>query len=316
MGSSARLTLTGGRDRCAAASRSRGEPTAGTLGHFDIGVFIEGFAPFPRLALESFAPRLHAFNLETWERFRETGEGLHPRFLAIRRDQAQDGEQFAVLFSLPVPGASPLQLRYDLADYESLCDFDFVAMRDRPLDFAANLDPTSRVIVCTHGKVDPCCAVDGNAVYRHLRARGDVETWHGAHFGGCRFAANVWCLPSGNCYGHVSTETIDALVDAERDGRVYEHGFRGRIGQNGPAAAAEAFARRHYDIWAADALSVQCELDRQDSLAVSVRMDGATGEHRLSFAPDPLKHLLTCRAVEPASPMRLQFDAREPRTCV
>ena len=134
MGASSRLTLTGEQERCAAASRRRGEATAGTLGHFDIGVFIEGFAPFPRLALESIAPRLYAFNLETWRRFSETGDGLHPRFLPIRRDRPQKGGSFAVFFSLPVPGRSPLQLRYDLADYESLCDFDFVAMRDRPLD--------------------------------------------------------------------------------------------------------------------------------------------------------------------------------------
>ena len=189
--------LARGRDeRCAAASRARFETTAGTLGHFDIGVFVEGFAPFPRLALASLAPRLAEFNLETWQRFQTTGEGLHPRILPIRRDGRQRRGSFAVFFCLPVQGRTPVQLRYDLGDYEALCDFDLAVMREKPLDFAAHADPTFRVIVCTHGKVDPCCAVDGNAVYRHLRARGDVEVWHGAHFGGCRFAANVWCLPS------------------------------------------------------------------------------------------------------------------------
>ena len=297
-------------ERCAAASRARGEGTAGTLGHFDVGVFIEGFRAFPRLALESIAPRLYAFNLETWQRFRDTGQGLHPRFLPIRRDGRRPGGSFSVFFSLPLPDRPPLPLRYDLTDYDALSDFDFTVMRDRPLDFAAHRDPTFRVIVCTHGKVDPCCAVDGNAVYRRLRDRDDVEAWHGAHFGGCRFAANVWCLPSGNCYGHVSTANIDALVDAERDGRVYEHGFRGRIGQSGPAAAAEHFARRHYDVWALDALSVACELDRPDSCAVRVRTTGGTvAQHRLSFAPDPERYLMTCRAVEPTSPMRLKFEA-------
>ena len=295
-------------ERCAAASRARGESTAGTLGHFDIGVFIEGFRPFPRLALASMAPRLHAFNLDTWQRFRETGQGLHPRLLPIRCD-GRRGESFAVFFCLPVPSGPPLQLRYDLTDYDALADFDFAEMRDRPLDFVAHRDPTFRVIVCTHGKVDPCCAVDGNAVYRRLRDHDDVEAWHGAHFGGCRFAANVWCLPSGNCYGHVTTTNIDALVDAERSGRVYQHGFRGRIGQNGPAGAAELFARRHYDVWALDALSVTCELDRRDSCAVSVRTAGRVAKHRLSFAPDPAKYLMTCRAVEPTSPMRLKFEA-------
>ena len=296
------------RNRCAAASRARREATAGTLGHFDIGVFVEGFAPFPRLALASLAPKLAEFNIETWQRFQATGEGLHPRILPIRRDGRQRRESFAVFFCLPVQGGPPVQLRYDLPDYDALGGFDLAAMRDRPLDYTAHRDPTFRVIVCTHGKVDPCCAVDGNAVYRRLRSRDDVEVWHGAHFGGCRFAANVWCLPSGNCYGHVSTANIDALVDAERNGRVFAEGFRGRIGQHGTVAAAEAFARRHYDEWDLAGLFVECEQDRPGGCAVRVHTRGDTAKHRLSFAPDPAKYLLTCRATEPSSPMVMRFE--------
>lgn len=98
-------TLDESRERCAAASRARNEAAAGMLGHFDIGVFVEGFAPFPRLALESIAPRLYAFNVETWKRFQETGQGLHPRILPIRRDsrgRATSSESCSALISLPV----------------------------------------------------------------------------------------------------------------------------------------------------------------------------------------------------------------------
>lgn len=236
--------------RCAQTSRERNEMTAGTLGNFDIGVFVEGFAPFPRSALQSIAPKFHTFNMETWWNFYETGNGLHPRILPIRKERKQRNKSFSVFFCLPVPDSNmPLQLHYELADYDELTQFDLVAMRDQPLSFAENEDAGFRVIVCTHGKVDPCCAVDGNAVYRQLRNRSDVETWHGAHFGGCRFAANVWCLPSGNCYGHVSPQSIDSLVDDELQGRVFHTGFRGRIGQSSFEAAAEAHARSYYDVW-------------------------------------------------------------------
>ena len=299
-----------GRERCAAASRARGETTAGTLGFFDIGVFVEGFTPFPRLALKSLAPRLHEFNLKAWERFQKTRQGLHPRILPIRRDRNAPKDSSTALFCLPAGDGSCLQLNYALDDPDELSEFDLVAMRDRPLDFAAHSDDTFRVIVCTHGKVDPCCAVDGNAVYRHLARSGDVEVWHGAHFGGCRFAANVWCLPSGNCYGHVSARNVDALIDAEQSGQVYQHGFRGRIGQNGVEAAAEAFARQHYDQWAARELFVECSLDGPGSCSVAVHhADGTVGKHRLEFEPDPASYYLTCRAVEPSSPMRTRFQA-------
>ena len=291
-------TLQEHRDRCARASRARREATAGTLGHFDMGLFVEGTAPFPRLALASLFPPLHAFNLETWRLYQRTGNGLHPRILPIRRDKERRQDTLAALFSLPNAGGLPLQVRYELTDYAELMDFDLVAMRDRPQDFAGHRDDTFRLLVCTHGKVDPCCAVDGNRLYRHLRTRDDVEAWQAAHFGGCRFAANVWCLPSGNCYGHVSTETVDALIDAERAGRVFHRGFRGRIGQSMQAAAAEFLVRQRYDAWGFDDLSIDADMED----LVTVRTPAGVRRHRLASDPHPDVFFTTCRAEEPRAP--------------
>ena len=135
------MTGESARIPCAEASQSRREDTAGTLGFFDIGMFIEGVAPFPRLALASLSSALYEFNVETWRRFQTSGEGLHPRILPIRRDRADraaaDDDGLAVFFSLPVPNAPPLQLRYQVASYDALLDFDLLAMRDAPQDFAA-----------------------------------------------------------------------------------------------------------------------------------------------------------------------------------
>lgn len=102
-------------------------------------------------------------------------------------------------------------------------------MQANPEAFRAEADDTMRVMVCTHGKVDPCCAVLGDALFRAVDA-GACELWHGAHFGGYRFAGDLWCLTSGNCYGHVDTTTVAALLAWERAGRVFHTGFRGRIG--------------------------------------------------------------------------------------
>ena len=288
------------RDPCARASRARGEDTAGTLGHFDLGMFVEGTAPFPRLALASLSPELHAFNLETWRRYQETGVGPHPRILPIRRDRQRQGDSLVVFFCVPTPGGRPLQLRYDVADHGALTDFDLTAIRNRPHDFAAHRDDAFRVLVCTHGKVDPCCAVDGNRLYRHLRDRGDVEVWHAAHFGGCRFAPNLWCLPSGNCYGRVSTATVDALIDAERRRQVFPKGYRGRIGQSMTTAAAEFLARQRHDAWGLDELRVEASpaIDGR----VTVYAAGEAHGYRLASEPHPDVFFTTCRAEEPRSP--------------
>lgn len=247
------------REPCASASRARQEDTAGTLGYFDIGMFVEGTKPFPRLALKAIAPRLHKYNIECWQRFQATGTGLHPRILPIRRDRQVQSDSLNVLFSIPCRTGPNLQLRYEFNDYVDLLNFDLVAMRDTPQKYLDQKDDTFRLLVCTHGKVDPCCAVDGNAIYRHLSDLKNIELWHAAHFGGCRFAANVWCLPSGNCYGHVAVETIDELIEAERQSRVFPLGYRGRIGQSMYVAAAEYLVRKHYDSWGFD--DVRIEMD-------------------------------------------------------
>ena len=59
MPSTKKLADESARIPCAEASQSRRENTAGTLGFFDIGMFIEGVAPFPRLALASLSPALY-----------------------------------------------------------------------------------------------------------------------------------------------------------------------------------------------------------------------------------------------------------------
>lgn len=294
---------------CAQASQARGENTAGTLGFFDLGMFVEGVAPFPRLALASLSPALHEFNVATRARFQAAGEGLHPRILPIRRHRRERGDELAVLFCLPRADGPPQQLRYEIVGYDALLDFDLAAMRDAPAAFAAHQDDAFRLLICTHGKVDPCCAVQGNALYRRVRQRGDVEVWHVAHFGGCRFAPNVWCLPSGNCYGHVGLDDIDQLIDAERAGRMFPKGYRGRIGQATTEAAAEWLVRERLGLWGFEEVAVSSAGPAEGG---SQPMRVCTGcdeqSLMLHFAPEGEAHFMTCRATEarPALVYRLQ----------
>lgn len=297
------------REPCAVASRARNEDTAGTLGYFDIGMFVEGTKPFPRLALKSIAPMLHQLNIEAWQRFQETGKGLHPRILPIRRDRRNQSNSLNVFFSIPSHTGPNLQLRFDFSDHEDLIDFDLVELRDHPERYLDHRDDTFRLLICTHGKVDPCCAVDGNAIYRLLRDRKDLELWHAAHFGGCRFAANVWCLPSGNCYGHVSAETIDELIEAERQKRIYPRGYRGRIGQPMHAAAAEYLVRKREDSWEFDDLRIEMRMVAAATGEFTVHTRSGTQHGRLAPTHNLESFYTTCRSLEPSSPPKYRLDS-------
>ena len=68
---------------------------------FRYGMFIESTKPFPRLALESISPELYAFNIETWRQYQQSGKGLHPRILPMRRTKRERSDHLVVLFILP-----------------------------------------------------------------------------------------------------------------------------------------------------------------------------------------------------------------------
>ena len=235
---------------CAELSLGVGESEMGSLGDFDIGIFVEARKPFPRLALQAIAPEFNARVVKLWEEFGERGEGAHPRVLPVRLPVPAQADPLQVFCCLPLPKGEMLPVRLEIESYDELMDLDLDRMRFDPSSYETYRDDTVRAVVCTHGKVDPCCARRGNATLRALVESPDVEVWHGAHFGGCRFAANVWFLQSGNCYGRVLPEDALSFARSEGRGEVARLGYRGRIGQTSLAAAAEQLLRERYDLWA------------------------------------------------------------------
>ncbi|WP_225547363.1 sucrase ferredoxin [Chromobacterium violaceum] len=69
------------------------------------------------------------------------------------------------------------------------------------------------ILVCTHGKVDKCCAKFGKIVYDQLRVKleSKFEIFQCSHIGGDRFAANVLWLPHGIYLGHVHIGLLDTI---------------------------------------------------------------------------------------------------------
>lgn len=106
------------------------------------------------------------------------------------------------------------------------------------IEDAADLDPTSRrafesqagslVLVCTHGRRDPCCAERGRPLAAATSAAFPDITWESSHIGGDRFAGNLLTFPHGFFFGRVRPDEGAGVVAAYRDGRIVLDRFRGR----------------------------------------------------------------------------------------
>jgi len=97
-------------------------------------------------------------------------------------------------------------------------------------------------LVCTHGRHDVCCAVEGRPVAAALDRLCPDRVWECSHVGGDRFAANVLVLPTGQLYGRVTDPA--ALVGATEAGEVLLANLRGQIGVPPVVQAALAHAQR------------------------------------------------------------------------
>jgi len=163
-------------------------------------------------------------------------------------------------------------------------------------------------LVCTHGRHDQCCAIEGRPVATRAAADPRVDAWECSHLGGDRFAANVLWLPSGLLLGGITLATAGAAIEAALAGRVPLEAYRGRCGDPAAAQAAQWFAMRELGVDRPDLVVVESVLAVPDvpgephekghlgeAHAVAVVRHGDR-RLRLELAPrwtEP--HQLTCR---------------------
>ncbi len=84
-----------------------------------------------------------------------------------------------------------------------------------------------RLLVCTHGRHDQCCAVRGRPVAAAVSDLFPQETWECSHLGGDRFAGNLVVLPSGTMYGDLDPAAAVDVVLSHREHRVAATHLRG-----------------------------------------------------------------------------------------
>ncbi len=194
--------------RCAEASARAGEPLAGTAAVARHWLAIEESGGWARKPLRSRGLGALGERLMAWD---EADPTL--RIQLIRR-----------------PGRRQSSRRVFHADLETgrlthatLDDDEIAALDPETLaadGLGAELDGLVH-LVCTHGKRDECCALQGVPLYQALAAAIDdlpaeaqPELWQTSHLGGHRFAATMTTLPHGYCLGRVEPDEAAAILAA------------------------------------------------------------------------------------------------------
>lgn len=238
-------------DSCSALARVAGEPLAGTAPAALTWVVVEHPGPWGRDALaDADLPRS---SRDALVRLKAAGVGVllgrpaertslpgHPRILLART--AAGG-------SLLREGISP-----DLVD---LTRWDPEALAAGHLPAFGTPASLPVLLVCTQGRRDACCAVQGRELLRSLlQATSDhrPRIWESSHIGGHRFAPVTLSLPSGDVHGQLRAADGPRLSAATFAGEVMPLHLRGRTHEPPPLQAACAAVRTAHSITAADDL--------------------------------------------------------------
>jgi hypothetical protein len=177
-------------------------------------------------------------------------------------------------------------------------------LRTLPLDGSAGTASYEPFyLVCTHGRHDTCCAVEGRPVALALERLRPGAAWECSHVGGDRFAANVVAMPHGLYYGRVGTDRVPELVAAHERGEVLLDLLRGRSTTAPAAQAAVAHVRRELGDLAIDALAPAGTLHLGDGrFQVRLRRQPRHLVVTVQAGARPEPGLLTCHATRESHP--------------
>jgi hypothetical protein len=198
--------------------------------------------------------------------------------------------------------------RVDFEGYHDLTRVDLVGGAGEPVDHPL-------LLVCTHGKHDPCCALYGRPLYDALADELDSDwVWQSTHVGGDRFAGNLVCLPHGLYYGRLDGPGAASVLDELLAGRIHLDPYRGRCCYPFAVQAAERAIRLDTGLLGLDDLRVVAAHRREDgawTVAVAARGRGIAAVD-LREELGELVHM-KCGAEELRRPRRYVVTARRAR---
>jgi len=79
-------------------------------------------------------------------------------------------------------------------------------------------DAPPEVLVCGHGRRDPCCGRWGTLLHVELAARASAaRVWRCSHTGGHRFAPTAITLPDGRAWAYADADLVEGVLDRSVD---------------------------------------------------------------------------------------------------
>jgi hypothetical protein len=295
-----------GRAFCAAVSSAGAEPLAATASRIDNWIVLEYRGLWDRDVLGG---SLLADGLKA--HLREQLRLLGPsRLLFVKKPERRAHVRRQVWFGTSAPGAERFY-HLEVDHLNDLQSFDFAGslggdgLPGVPLDHPL-------LVVCTHGKRDRCCALNGRPLYDALRREAEPHwVWQSTHVGGDRFAGNVVVLPQALYYGRVEPDDAPALLELHGAGRLDLARYRGRAAYPFQVQAAEHAIREAERLDGIGDLTLVRWARRGDD-AWRVRFRTPDGTHRevqvvAEEAGEPV--YLTCGAAQPSRPRHFRATA-------
>lgn len=218
-------------------ARENNEPLYGTIKSADVWFLLEYNGIYTREVWDD--ARIPQEVIDKLKSYRNS----HP--LLIRQpDQINEIDGKISFFIVHGNTKQPIVYRFDLNSYKDVLNIDFDAVLAGDV---VNGTSEALYLICTNGKRDICCAKYGIALYNAMVEQVHTQVWQCSHFGGHRFAGTMYCFPHGLCYGFLTAEDAEAIVESYTHRRLLLNKLRGRAIYDKPIQAAEYFLRREFD---------------------------------------------------------------------
>ncbi len=280
-----------GANSCAALSQASHEPLAGTAPQVTVWICIEqegawGARPLTEPDLGAGAGDAlaaltdHEFVMALAIR----RVGRHPRSTGSRTVMIARSDLTDAWLCTRDVGSD-----HELA--RVLRDVDLDAIMHGHVPSGWGPDTESVTLICTNGKRDVCCAIEGRRLIDELSNIADHRYWECSHLGGHRYAPSVLLLPAGLVLGQISaTELMQTHTGHPPLARV-----RGRSCLPTAAQAAEIAADPQIPFGTATIVT----LETIDEHRATVQVHGPSGStsidlvHQAHCVPSPI----SCEAV-------------------
>ena len=241
---------------CSAESSAVDEPLAGTAPYARAWIVIEHPGAWgPDAVAESDLPEAVRANLRN---AKAAGVSV---LLARHPDRPERAGALDTNVWVARSAAGGMLLRHALlTSLLPLAEWDLPAIAAGSLPAIGSVSHQPLLLVCTHGRRDRCCAVNGRAMLTGLLEVASPtqrdRIWECSHVGGHRFSPVTVSLPSGAVHGRLDVSQAADLLERLDSGRVIVDNLRGRSGFLAPCQAAAGAVRRLTGIDGDDDLDV------------------------------------------------------------